>query len=74
MAEQAGLPAPPRMVEVAPQPDDEILTVKEVARLLKLSTSTIYLLANSGKLPSVRIGASYRFKRRAILAMIDKGA
>ena len=34
---------------------DILLTVKEAARLLKVSTATVYSLCESGRLPHVRI-------------------
>ncbi len=38
-----------------------IVTVKEIENLLKLSTSTIYNLAASQKIPAFKIGDSWRF-------------
>ena len=34
---------------------DSLLTVKEAARRLKVSTATVYSLCESGRLPHVRI-------------------
>jgi excisionase family DNA binding protein len=39
----------------------ELLTAEEVASRLRLALSTIYGLARSGELPSVRIGGAVRF-------------
>ncbi|MGH2756252.1 MAG: helix-turn-helix domain-containing protein [Actinomycetota bacterium] len=36
------------------------LTVAEVARSLRVSNMTVYRLVNSGQLPAVRVGRSYR--------------
>jgi excisionase family DNA binding protein len=38
------------------------LTVGEVARLLRVSTMTVYRLINAGRLPAVRIGRSFRLR------------
>ena len=38
------------------------LTVAEVARTLRVSNMTVYRLVNSGELPAVRIGKSYRLR------------
>jgi len=38
------------------------LTVSEVARALRVSTMTVYRLINTGKLPAVRIGRSFRLR------------
>ena len=42
---------------------DEILTLKEVARYLKLAEKTAYRLAAEGKLPGFKVGGSWRFKK-----------
>ena len=34
---------------------DSLLTVKEAARRLKVSTATVYALCESGRLPHVRV-------------------
>ncbi len=40
----------------------EFLTVREVARLLRVRESTIYTWAGTGALPSVRVGRLLRFQ------------
>lgn len=55
---------------------DDLLTIAEVAAILKLSTSAVYALANSGELESFRIGASrgrVRVRRAAIAAHLNAG-
>lgn len=42
---------------------DEILTLKEVAKYLKLAEKTAYRLAAEGKLPGFKVGGSWRFRR-----------
>jgi len=37
-----------------PMPD-EVLTIKEVAALLKLAEKTVYAMANAGELPAFKI-------------------
>jgi excisionase family DNA binding protein len=37
-------------------PLDEILTLTEVAAYLKIAERTVYLYAQNGKLPSIKIG------------------
>jgi len=46
----------------------EILTVKQLADYLQMDEHTIYRLAKSGKIPAMKIGAEWRFKK----ALIDK--
>lgn len=38
------------------------MTVGEVAAVLRVSTMTVYRLINSGELPAVRIGRSFRLR------------
>ena len=45
---------------------DEILTLKEVAKYLKLAEKTAYKLAAEGKLPGFKVGGSWRFKEEDI--------
>ena len=50
----------------APSTDDEILTVMDVARFLRVPKSTVYKLARVGQLPASKIGKHWRFLRRDI--------
>jgi excisionase family DNA binding protein len=52
---------------------NEILTIPEVARLLRIGQRTAYTLAREGKLPAVRIGNQWRFHLPKIMAFIDAG-
>jgi excisionase family DNA binding protein len=49
-----------------PLSDDEILTVMDVARFLRVPKSTVYKLARVGELPASKIGKHWRFLRRDI--------
>jgi excisionase family DNA binding protein len=42
---------------------DEVMTAREVADLLKMPVSTIYQLARRGELPARRLGRTWRFLR-----------
>ena len=48
----------------------EILTVREVAALLKINEKTAYKLAGKGELPGFRVGGSWRFDRGQIESWI----
>lgn len=41
-------------------------TVAEVARVLRVSNMTVYRLVNSGQLPAVRVGKSYRLREEDV--------
>lgn len=42
--------------------DSRFLTVTEVAATLRVSNMTVYRLINTGSLPAVRIGKSFRIR------------
>ena len=46
--------------------EHELLTVSEVADLLRVSNMTVYRLIKSNELGSVRVGKSYRIRREDI--------
>ena len=45
---------------------DTSLTVKQLAGELQVSTAKVYRLANSGHIPSIRVGRSWRFDLAAV--------
>lgn len=51
---------------------DEILTIREVADLLKINEKTAYKLASAGKIPGFKVGGSWRFERREIANWIKR--
>jgi len=51
---------------------EEILTVKELAKYLKMDEHTIYRLARRGILPAVKIGGEWRFKKDLIDRWIEQ--
>lgn len=54
------------IVDGAASTDNEILTVMDVARFLRVPKSTVYKLARLGELPASKIGKHWRFLRRDI--------
>jgi excisionase family DNA binding protein len=46
--------------------DDEIMTIRQVAELLKCHPATIYRLVKEHQIPGFRLGWDWRFKRSAI--------
>ena len=47
------------------------LTVDEVAKILRVSRQTIYVLCREGKLPHFKVGTKLRFKKQDIEALTD---
>ena len=53
-------------------PNDEIfLTTEEVLEYLQVNLSTVYRLIKAGKIPAVRVGRQWRFRKRDIDAWLD---
>jgi excisionase family DNA binding protein len=50
---------------------DEILTLPEVAQLLKVAEKTVYTMAQKGELPAFKVGGQWRFRRTDLDAWID---
>lgn len=50
----------------------EILTIREVARFLKVTARTIYRLAAAKKIPAFKVGGTWRFSRVDIDAWIKQ--
>lgn len=51
---------------------EEILTVKELAKYLKMDEHTVYRLARKGILPAVKIGGEWRFRKDLIDRWIEE--
>lgn len=43
---------------------DDILNIKEVSDYLKIPVSTVYKLAQDGKVPAVKVGKHWRFLKK----------
>jgi excisionase family DNA binding protein len=52
--------------------DGEIMTLQEVAAYLKLAERTVYLYAQRGQLPGIKIGSAWRFRRTDLDAWLDE--
>ncbi len=57
------------MASTEPVPS-EILTVEEAADLLKIPRSSVYKLAQQGKIPAQKVGKHWRFNRKTLLNWI----
>lgn len=53
---------------------ENILTIREVADLLKINEKTVYKLAADAKIPGFKVGGSWRFDRATISKWIEKGS
>jgi len=43
--------------------DDVLMTLKEVAKYLKISVHTIYKMVEYGRMPATRLGRQLRFRK-----------
>lgn len=51
---------------MAEPPPDAVMTIRELGKYLKISRSTLYKLAQEGKLPAQKVGRHWRFHRQAV--------
>lgn len=51
---------------------EQIMTVKDVASYLKLNERTVYRMATSAKIPTFKVGTSWRFKREDLEKWIEE--
>lgn len=51
---------------------DEILTVQEVAALLKVADKTVYTMAQNGEIPAFKVRGQWRFRRADLDAWMAK--
>jgi len=49
---------------------EDILTIREVADLLKINEKTVYKLAAASKIPGMKVGGSWRFDRATLSAWL----
>jgi len=54
--------------------EHELLTVTEVAKLLRLSGPTVRRLVKSGELEAIRPGRSYRIKAASVTRLLERAA
>lgn len=53
--------------------NNELLTIKEFAKIVKIAPKTLYRLASDGKIPCIRIGRNIRFSPSMIDQMTSGG-
>jgi excisionase family DNA binding protein len=55
----------------SPIPHD-LLTAREVADVMRVSTMTVYRLIKSGELPAIRVGKHLRIRERDVAKFLDE--
>ena len=51
---------------------DRLLTVQEVAGIMRVSNMTVYRLIRSGELKAARVGRGYRIRESEVDAYLDR--
>ncbi|ABR47225.1 DNA binding domain, excisionase family [Alkaliphilus metalliredigens QYMF] len=54
------------------QKEDEIMTVSEVAKYLKISEVTTYKFVQEGKIQGFKVGRHWRVKRSDLVEFIER--
>ncbi len=53
---------------------DEVLTIQEIAVLLKLADKTVYSMAQKGELPAFKVRGQWRLRRADFEAWMERQA
>lgn len=59
---------------MAKSPPDAVMTIIELSKYLKISRSTLYKLAQEGKVPGQKVGRHWRFHKAAVDRWLGDGA
>jgi excisionase family DNA binding protein len=65
-------PLAPPSGTLCPVPHAEILTLKEVADLLRVAEKTVYSMAQGKDLPAFKVRGQWRFRREDLDRWIDQ--
>ena len=68
----AGFPQPFCEDTMTTEPFPDIMNVEEASRYLRIPRSSLYRLAQAGKLPCQKVGRHWRFRRQAIDRWLDE--
>ena len=52
---------------------EDIMTIEEVSDYLRISRSTLYKLAQEGRIPRQKVGRHWRFRKEAIDRWLEQG-
>ena len=59
--------------QMAKQTHDIVMTIDDLAKYLKLSTSTLYKLCAEGKVPGQKVGRHWRFHKAVVDQWLTEG-
>lgn len=52
--------------------DIQVMTLEEASRYLKIHISTLYQMAQKGRIPASKVGRLWRFRKHRIDKWLDK--
>jgi PTS system nitrogen regulatory IIA component len=47
-------------------PDDQLMSVKDLAEYLNINISTVYMWSQQGQIPAMKVGKMWRYRRSEI--------
>lgn len=53
---------------------NKLLTVNEVAKILRVSNMTVYRLVKGQQIPAIRVGKNYRIKESDVEKYLNRGS
>ena len=53
---------------------NKLLTVNEVAKILRVSNMTVYRLVKNKQIPAIRVGKNYRIKEIDVDQYLNRGS
>lgn len=59
--------------ELGPDPLPDVMTIEQLCSYLQLSRSTLYKLAQEGKVPGQKVGKHWRFSKDAVDRWLQTG-
>ena len=59
---------------MGPREYDEVLNSEGAADLLKISIATLHRETRAGRVPAAKVGRGYRYRRSALLDLLDPRA
>lgn len=63
------------MSQGALRAEPEVITVEELAELLRISRASAYRAVGAGQVPgAIRVGKTLRISRRAVIAWLEQGS
>jgi len=63
-----------RRIDGSMEKTEEILTIDQTGKFLKVGKSTLYKMARNGKIPASKVGREWRFVKSDIIKWIKRNS